>query len=433
MSPTLDLRTFLVGAAAALLAGVLLYFGLSVQPEQEARRGFEAKANALARVLAQSVSADVEFEDKEALARDLKVVAVDPSIAWAMVRTPDGALLAGTGRENVADIASVRQRGVVGVDVANEYVVSVPLNADKGHPAWLLVGTSLQPLRETIEATHRTSLLVSVLVTLACVVFSFVFARARSVRQRIQGEVQESVAKLHTYSADLQHLSSALASSTAQQRAAVEETRRTMDALLGSARRIADASQVVFENAEKTARTTSNIQGATNGLVTHAQRIAEISETIRAIADRSDLLALNAALEGTRAGEAGRGFSLVAIEMRRLAENVMGAVREIKTLVGDIRLSSTSTVTATEDGAKLAAHTSESAHEITVVTQQQRASTEQVSQSMDEVRSVLEATSEGVQRASTLSSDLVKLADQLAQLTAAAASARGVTGAGKSA
>lgn len=421
MTDSLHWRAFLGGALITALLSAGIYFGLSYQPEREARRGFESRARALATVLAQSISAAVEFDDKDALSRDLGVVAVDESIAWAAVRRADGSVLAGVNADRSIDVPSLRVNSIGAVDEGDQHVVGVPIRSGKSVTAWLLVGTSLAPLRASIEATRTTSFAVAMLVLFGGVLFSFFLGRSLANRRRLQGEIAESVAKLHAHSADLQNLSNSLASSTAQQRAAVEETRRTMDALLGSARRIAEASQVVFENAEKTSRTTSNIQNATSGLVGHAQRIAEISETIRAIADRSDLLALNAALEGTKAGEAGRGFSLVAIEMRRLAENVMGAVREIKQLVGDIRLSSTSTVSATEDGARLAAHTSESAHEITVVTQQQRASTEQVTQSMDEVRVVLEATTEGVQRASTVSGDLVKLANQLGRLTAAAA------------
>ena len=67
-------------------------------------------------------------------------------------------------------------------------------------------------------------------------------------------------------------------------------------------------------------------------------------------ADKSDLLALNASLEGTKAGEAGRGFALVAAEMRRLAESVMAAAREIKQLASDIRTAAADTVCAGEDG-----------------------------------------------------------------------------------
>ena len=58
------------------------------------------------------------------------------------------------------------------------------------------------------------------------------------------------------------------------------------------------------------------------------QQIGKVVEFINEIADKSDLLALNAELEGTKAGEVGRGFSLVAAEMRRLAENVIRSTRD---------------------------------------------------------------------------------------------------------
>src|SRR4029077_20627123 len=108
----------------------------------------------------------------------------------------------------------------------------------------------------------------------------------------------------------------------------------------------------------------------------HTRRISEILEVIKDIANKSDLLALNAALEGTKAGEAGRGFSLVAAQMQRLAENVMGSVQDIKKLVADIRDASQAAVLATEEGTKLADATTEMARQIRLITQQQQTGTE---------------------------------------------------------
>src|SRR5204862_1839862 len=59
------------------------------------------------------------------------------------------------------------------------------------------------------------------------------------------------------------------------------------------------------------------------------QQVGRIVEFIDGIADKSDLLALNAELEGNKAGDVGLGFSLIAAEMRRLSESVMGSTREI--------------------------------------------------------------------------------------------------------
>jgi len=65
----------------------------------------------------------------------------------------------------------------------------------------------------------------------------------------------------------------------------------------------------------------------------NVQQIGSITEVIDEIADKSDLLALNAALEGTKAGESGKGFILVSQEMRRLAESVMESTKEIKRII----------------------------------------------------------------------------------------------------
>jgi len=82
------------------------------------------------------------------------------------------------------------------------------------------------------------------------------------------------------------------------------------------------------------------------------QQVGRIVEFIEGIADRSDLLALNAELEGHKAGEIGRGFSLVAAEMRRLAESVMVSTREISRLIEEIRDATNAAVMATEAGVK---------------------------------------------------------------------------------
>ena len=162
-----------------------------------------------------------------------------------------------------------------------------------------------------------------------------------------------------------------------------------MQSLLDSASHIADTARGVLTNAEQTKETTDAIARRFSALSGHTNRIAEILEVIREIADRSDLLALNASLEASRAGEAGRPFSLVAVEMRRLAERVTASVHDVKALVSDVREFGSSTIMASEEGRKLADSTTESARQITLVTQQQRTGTEQVSQSMRDISSGL--------------------------------------------
>jgi methyl-accepting chemotaxis protein len=205
----------------------------------------------------------------------------------------------------------------------------------------------------------------------------------------------------------------------AQQSAAVQEVGQTMQSLLASASHIADSAQGVLGNAEKTRETTDATARRITELSGHAGRIQEILEVIRDIADRSDLLALNASLEATRAGEAGRSFSLVATEMRRLAERVTASVEDVKSLVADVRGSGASTVVATEENRKLAEGTTESARQITMVTQQQRSATEQVSQSMRDFSNVIAhsvaATHQLRESAETLKAEAERLASVVAR------------------
>jgi methyl-accepting chemotaxis protein len=176
------------------------------------------------------------------------------------------------------------------------------------------------------------------------------------------------------------------------QSSGAEEVNRTMQSLLESATHIAESASGVFANAERAKETSAATSEKIAELSAQTARMVEILEVIREIADRSDLLALNASLEGMRAGEAGRGFSLVANEMRRLSERVNASVRDVKSLVTDVRAAGASTVAVTEEARKLAEGTAGSAKQITLVTQQQRNATELVSTNMKQVADVLEQT-----------------------------------------
>ena len=133
--------------------------------------------------------------------------------------------------------------------------------------------------------------------------------------------------------------------------------------LLESAAHIAESARGVLANAERTRETTDGMSKRFAELTGHTNRIAELLEVIREIADRRNLLALNASLEATRAGEAGRPFSLVAAEMRRLAERVTASVQDVKSLVSDVRAFGSSTIMSTEEGRRLAVSTTESARQ----------------------------------------------------------------------
>ena len=82
------------------------------------------------------------------------------------------------------------------------------------------------------------------------------------------------------------------------------------------------------------------------------QAIGEIITTVGDLAEQSNLLAVNAAIEAAKAGEQGRGFAVVAQEVKRLAEQSKQATAQVRGILNDIEKATTTAVLATEQGSK---------------------------------------------------------------------------------
>jgi methyl-accepting chemotaxis protein len=222
--------------------------------------------------------------------------------------------------------------------------------------------------------------------------------------------------KLTRLSQNLAGLARSQETASSQQVSAIDETRGTMEMMMASAQQIAESSSAVLGNAERTVTGNRDVAHRIQELNNHAERVAEILAAIMQVADRTDLLALNAALEGTKAGEAGRGFTLVAAEMRRLAESVMESVAGIRRLMNDMRSASQSAVQAGREGIALSEETTRSARDIALVTQQQRKATEQVGRSMDDMAATVSDAMSSTRQTASTAQDLVHAALRLDRL-----------------
>jgi methyl-accepting chemotaxis protein len=201
--------------------------------------------------------------------------------------------------------------------------------------------------------------------------------------------------------------------SATQQNAALEEIRRTVEALASSAEQVAQDAATVREMAQQSLVSTQHTAEQTRLVSAHSGRIGEILSLIQDIADKSDLLALNAALEGTKAGEVGRGFSLVAAEMRRLSEHVMDSVRDIRKLVADMHGASHASVLATEDGIKLARETAAAAAKISEAVVRQREGTTQVKTAVVDIVGAVNDTLSGSGETTRNAEGLLELSHDL--------------------
>jgi len=234
--------------------------------------------------------------------------------------------------------------------------------------------------------------------------------------KRVVQETWTTSSELASAATEISAAAQELEVASSSQASGMVEIAQTMDSLSKSAAHVSEAVQGVAQNAERTLQNTQEMVSRIDSLSTHANRIGDILEVIREIANQSDLLALNGSLEATRVGEAGRGFALVAGEMRRLAERVTASVQDVKNLVADIRQSGASTVVATEESKKLAEGTAGAARSITLVTQQQLNSTEQVNQSVRALSEIVEQAALATTQTRTSAEGLKVYAERLSQV-----------------
>ncbi len=257
-----------------------------------------------------------------------------------------------------------------------------------------------------------------------------VFARLKERLHSLVTRLSSASGLVVTAVSQLERASRGSEAGAAEQAAALNQTSATTEELAQSARQIASSASSVQELAQRTLQAAESgllsaesfrlaiermrqdnrsIANAVERLTGRVQQIGRIVDVINTVADRSDLLALSAELEGTRAHEVGRGFSLVALEMRRLAENVLESTAEVEELIGEIRAATRQTAEATERArvltesgteladevaqsltsvAQSARQTSDAVRTISLATQQQQTGTDQLAEAMADILAV---------------------------------------------
>ena len=221
----------------------------------------------------------------------------------------------------------------------------------------------------------------------------------------------------------------------------MKQVSNNAEASAEAARRALDAAEqgnrAVRDTLEGMQRIRASVQATAKKIKSLGDRSLEISEIINVINDiteQTNLLALNAAIEAARAGEAGRGFAVVADEVRKLAEHSRSATKDIAALIKAIQAETNEAVVVMEDGTKevesgatladqagraldaissVVRQSAELVQEISLASKQQVRGTEGVAHAMQIISNITRQTSQGTRGTVATVSQLVKLSDQL--------------------
>lgn len=284
---------------------------------------------------------------------------------------------------------------------------------------------------------------------------------AGEMRRKLHDVVSRVGAHAHSVHGASSEIAGAVenqAATSSQMSSSVAEITSTMEELSASSTQIAEHSKSVVEIANQTwensKRGSEAMQTALDRmgdirndnesslreiveLGSKSKEISKVMEIINAIADQTKLIAFNAAIEASSAGEAGKRFSVVAQEIRRLADSVTDSTGEIENKVQEIQDSISRLVITSEKGASTiaagmdasansaqrlgelvnaASHTSSAAQQISLSTQQQKTASNQVVVALREIVTASSHTAQSIGRISQISHDMTSMSAELSTL-----------------
>jgi methyl-accepting chemotaxis protein len=257
--------------------------------------------------------------------------------------------------------------------------------------------------------------------------------------------LQLASASAHVRSSSIQQseATSSVASSIEQLSVSIDQVSESATAAKQTADFSGDTSTIGSTEVASAIAEIKNIEHVVNGALNQIEslgkkaiEITSIVNSIKDVADQTNLLALNAAIEAARAGEQGRGFAVVADEVRKLAERTAQSAQEITQMIGSIQTEAESSTKVMREGYALVAqgvskteHAGESMHkikessadvikaigDITIALSEQRIASSDIAKNVEQIAHMTEENSAAVSEVSVAAESLKKIADELHQ------------------
>jgi methyl-accepting chemotaxis protein len=187
------------------------------------------------------------------------------------------------------------------------------------------------------------------------------------------------------------------------------EVRRLSEQSLAKTREGNRSTSEMIKDVSQIEATVNLIASSVNEFITSARTIASMTQQVKDIADQTNLLALNAAIEAARAGEQGRGFAVVADEVRKLAEKSAQSAGEIDRITQSLESQSSAVEKSVQDGLRSLQSTQKHVDEVSVVLAEAGGAVEKSSAGVNDIAS-------SVSEQSLASNEIARHVESIAQM-----------------